>query len=448
MIQAPTAKVLAALATELQELAAGEHDPIRLQHAAALAASLRAQLVAAGGEDPAAAPLARAAELVGADGGTATAAALTQRAAGGDPEARSLLAEVADALLRARGIGLDAGPAPVAEAAVDRPDRATVARYLRGRPGWEDAGVEEVQVLQGGYSKHTVLVRCTAGDIVLRQVLRGRAVGSLPAEFGVLQAAFERGLPVPEPLWIEPEDNALGGPFFVTRRAEGENIGDVWGAAGASPTVALELAAIYARIHTVDTAGLEPPASARASRQDIAAMLDWAHRTAAVRGVDGDPLIAALLAWLRSHTPGPPERSALLHGDAAFSNVLVTGDRISAVLDWEYAHLGNPAEELAYLRPSIEPVLAWEAFLERYVEAGGTAPSAEDLRFFEVWSHVWRHLGCLGLAAQFEKTGRYSSAVAAWVHGPRFLQQAVTAAFGTDGPLEIANTTGGIDADT
>jgi len=100
------------------------------------------------------------------------------------------------------------------------------------------------------------------------------------------------------------------------------------------------------------------------------------------------------------------------------------------VLDWEAAHLGNPAEELAYLRPSIEPVLPWEDFLQRYTAAGGTAPDPAAMRFFDVWSHVWRHIGCLWLAQNYDATGRYASAVAAYVHGPRFLAQAVTTAFG------------------
>jgi aminoglycoside phosphotransferase (APT) family kinase protein len=142
-----------------------------------------------------------------------------------------------------------------------------------------------------------------------------------------------------------------------------------------------------------------------------------------------EPVLGALLDWLEEHIPVQSPRRSLIHGDAAFSNLLVDGDRITAVLDWEAAHVGDAADELSYLKPSIEPVMPWSDFLDRYVTAGGLEPAPESMKFFEVWSHVWRHIGCLWLAQNFEQTGRYASAVAAYVHGPRFLAEGVKAAF-------------------
>jgi hypothetical protein len=88
------------------------------------------------------------------------------------------------------------------------------------------------------------------------------------------------------------------------------------------------------------------------------------------------------------------------------------------------------SEELAHLRPSVEPVLPWEDFLDRYTASGGSAPDPKAMRFFEGWAHVWRHIGCLWLAQNYDTSGRYASDVAAYVHGPRFLVRAATAAFG------------------
>lgn len=53
--------------------------------------------------------------------------------------------------------------------------------------------------------------------------------------------------------------------------------------------------------------------------------------------------------WLRRHKiDGPPE-SVIVHGDFRLGNVLVSDQGISAVLDWELVHLGDPMEDLAWL---------------------------------------------------------------------------------------------------
>ena len=332
----------------------------------------------------------------------------------------------------------------------DAADPAAVTSYLRSRShGTPDDAAHSVRVLEGGYSKQTLLVgACLAGverEIVFRQVLRGRKAQSLAPEFGVLRTLHARGLPVPEPLWIEPEENAIGGPFFATARVLGVNVGDVWGAAEASRKLCLDVAQVYARIHAVDVGDAELPVSPRVTDEELGAMVDWVARTIEVRGAAEDPVLVALVAWLREHLPSSAPRAAILHGDAAFSNLLVEGDRVSAVLDWEYAHAGDPAEELAYLRGSIEPILPWAEFVEGYVAAGGQTPDEERLRFFEVWAHTWRYVGCLGLAAHFEKTGRYSSALAAHVLGPRFLIAAADLAFASvRTPAAITSPNGGV----
>lgn len=72
------------------------------------------------------------------------------------------------------------------------------------------------------------------------------------------------------------------------------------------------------------------------------------------------------------------ERFSLTHGDAALTNILVSGGTPRYV-DWEWSHIGDPARDLAFIGGEVwlEP---WylrlgrariEAFLEAYVEAGG-----------------------------------------------------------------------------
>jgi aminoglycoside phosphotransferase (APT) family kinase protein len=354
------------------------------------------------------------------------------------PAAAALVESIAQ-LSEARSgrIGQGFGPEPssTGSAPAQALTAAEVTSYLRDRrPNSTDHAVD-VRVLAGGYSKVTTLVTCVIdgreAHIVLRQVPKGRSPRSLIPEFEVVKHVHANGLPVPRPLWIEPGDNPLGGAFFATEQAPGENIGDVWGQAGASTDLCLEIAHIYAALHGLPTDGLQTPVSPRSTPEELGAMIAWQQETLHKRGIRIEPTLAALFAWLEAHIPSEPPRKALIHGDAAFSNLLVLDSHVSAVLDWESAHIGDPAEELAYLRPSIEPVMPWRDFVKEYVSAGGTEPSPGAMKFFEVWSHVWRHIGCLWLSQNYALTGRYASAVAAYVHGPRFLARAVGAAFET-----------------
>ena len=245
----------------------------------------------------------------------------------------------------------------------------SLTRYLRARTGDGEAAVFEVVALPGGHSKLTTTARCRVNgddlDIVLRQVPPGRPAERLAPEFAVLRWAWEAALPVAEPLWIEPVDNELGGPFFVTRRAAGTNVGDVWGASSATvESLCDELAEVLARLHTSPAADLDqtpvrPMRTAADVQRAIVELEEMAERSAP----EGSPVLAALFGWLRRSIPCQTPSAVLVHGDVGFHNILAAEGRLTVLLDWERAHLGSPVEDLAYVRPSVEPVFAWSAFV-------------------------------------------------------------------------------------
>jgi aminoglycoside phosphotransferase (APT) family kinase protein len=89
-----------------------------------------------------------------------------------------------------------------------------------------------------------------------------------------------------------------------------------------------------------------------------------------------------------------------VHSDAGFHNILVEEGRIRAVLDWEFSHLGEAEEDLAYCRPVVETLMPWDAFVERYRQAGGSPVREERLRAYQIWRSL-RNAACcaLGLKA-------------------------------------------------
>ncbi|NMH98244.1 phosphotransferase family protein [Pseudonocardia acidicola] len=319
-------------------------------------------------------------------------------------------------------------------------DPAAMERYLRARG--DSREVTAVRVLTGGFSKETLLVQLRGADgtseIVVRKVAAGRAADTLPGEYEVVRFAADGGIPAPRPLWIDPADNPLGGPLFATERLTGKTVGTVTGpTSGATAESARELARLLGHLHSLDVAGLGgTPRPPMASRDDVRAALD--QREAIVDGAaeavpvtPGIVLHRALLTWLRTHIPDLGRPPVLVHGDVGFHNVLVSDGAVTALLDWEMAHRGQPAEDLAYVRPSVRQLLDWPEFLEIYLAAGGRPVDEEELRFFTVWQDFWRATSCLRLRTKFVlDPSRLSDGVSGLLLGTRFLDNALTTAFG------------------
>ena len=78
----------------------------------------------------------------------------------------------------------------------------------------------------------------------------------------------------------------------------------------------------------------------------LAQLTEWERQLDAI----GEPLPAVELGlrWLRANAPEPVE-ATLVHGDFRLGNFIVDGDGLAAVIDWELAHLGDPAEDIGWL---------------------------------------------------------------------------------------------------
>ena len=82
---------------------------------------------------------------------------------------------------------------------------------------------------------------------------------------------------------------------------------------------------------------------------------------------------------------------SLVHGDLRFGNLLHSQGRLTALLDWEMTHLGDPIEDLGWVyRDLWSPAtsLSFDGFLAAYVEAGGGPVDPDHLRWYQVLSEV------------------------------------------------------------
>jgi aminoglycoside phosphotransferase (APT) family kinase protein len=86
------------------------------------------------------------------------------------------------------------------------------------------------------------------------------------------------------------------------------------------------------------------------------------------------PVLGYVTWWARTHKP-PPVPLGLVHGDCNPTNVLVGPSGPPLVIDWEFARIGDPREDLGYYTQSpVQPNVYWadpERFLARYRAATG-----------------------------------------------------------------------------
>ena len=106
------------------------------------------------------------------------------------------------------------------------------------------------------------------------------------------------------------------------------------------------------------------------------------------------PILARTFKWLEANVPDHEAAPVFLHGDYGPHNILLEGDRVSAVLDWEIATPGDPAQDIAWFLNCTAATADRQEFLEAYREAGGQPLNEYRLRYFDVFRCMLTPLVC------------------------------------------------------
>lgn len=276
------------------------------------------------------------------------------------------------------------------------PTPAELESYLRERlPGAAAVRVLGIETLRGVNTKDILFLTIdgVAGwprDVVMRR-LRAFNVNEqvdMAYEFALSNALAAAGIAVPRTLLVE-EGAALGQPFLMLERLPGaarkaESLG------GAGRAIAEQMAQWLGRIHALDPAMAGRAELALAPRDRLLAHVGHFQDSWNAAQIEASPIVEAGYAWIRARAGRLSDETVLVHGDYDLRNLLVDGDRISAVLDWERSHVGHPAEDLAYCRTDIEKLMPWDAFLAIYVAHGGRVVDEAELQFFSIWAQLFR----------------------------------------------------------
>ena len=290
---------------------------------------------------------------------------------------------------------------------------------LRGLMAAEGGRISNVRRMAGGASKEQFVFgyegpRGTEQLVLRLDPLEGLLETCRRREAQVLRAM--RGVvPVPEVIAIDPDGTYLGLPGMVTSFVTGvakppasaasvsglrTDFDDFW-----VERLAPAFIENLARIHAFDFRAADLPdyalpdgdAFQMATRQ-----VNWWAQIWHDDVVDAFPIMAITEGWLRENLPAC-EEPVLLHGDYRTGNYLFDAEdaHMTAVLDWELAHIGDFHEDLAW---NLQPIFANKGpdgservsglfsrneFLDRYQQRTGRTVNERTLHFYNVLN-AWK----------------------------------------------------------
>ncbi|KKL60980.1 hypothetical protein LCGC14_2199920, partial [marine sediment metagenome] len=145
-----------------------------------------------------------------------------------------------------------------------------------------------------------------------------------------------------------------------------------------------------------------------------------------------DPLVDFALTWLDDNIPTVDAPAVLVHGDAGPGNFLFENGHMSALLDWELAHPGDPMEDLAWfsMRSVMEPVPDFPAVISAYERIAGSAVDLARIAYHRVFVSarvvIIRHRNV---------TGEPGNSIVSKALNRRLLIDAISAADGHEPPI-------------
>ena len=236
-----------------------------------------------------------------------------------------------------------------------------------------------------------------------RLILRVGPPNGLFAPYSVLpqvyalQSLRESRIPVPELISFEQDGAEIGHPFFISSHVDGD-VPVPWASSSLDDEhrrrIAKQFICILGDLHKVawtDT----PLAMLRTSddeKGEIKAVAGW--RSSIARPTARYyPLLDWGGLWLETNCPAPPQRT-IVHGDYRIGNFLERDQTITAILDWELVHLGDPHEDLAWaLMPTFNGgsrkfygVVERQEVIDLYQAVSGIQISAKSLAYYEAFA--------------------------------------------------------------
>lgn len=228
---------------------------------------------------------------------------------------------------------------------------------------------------------------------VLRAQVRSAFTDAYPLsrEAAVYAGVNQTGLPVPLLRAVAPDGDA----FLVDLAAGRSDVSQL------DPALRHDVVGQFlqhlADLHATPLSmmGLDRPPLAQPGSRSVSDHrhdeLDRWERILRSATAPPDALLEFGLRWLRTNGPAQPFEPVLVHGDAGPGNFLFDETGITAIIDWELAHAGDPVEDLAWLtlRSALDQVPGVDDLLDIYERLAPTRIERGNLNYYQAFV-LWR----------------------------------------------------------
>ena len=255
--------------------------------------------------------------------------------------------------------------------------------------------IVSVERLTSGLSSKSYLVAAETSDGPITWVMRVEPEhGVIPPydigrEYRLLADVGKAGLPVPAVLHLEEDATVVGGRFMLMSYVEGEifNLSDPRLTADAEMLTSIQEQFVdnLVRVHeTPQTVFPQYADGPEAARAQVAVcrrrMLDTDLLPA--------PVMRHALDTLDRLAP-PAQRIGLLHGDFRLPNLKWHEGKLTGILDWELATVGDPLADIAFTQTIGQGLCAVkDALADRYSERTGIEIDERRLVYYRLLEMV------------------------------------------------------------
>ena len=237
-----------------------------------------------------------------------------------------------------------------------------------------------------------------------------------------MQSLESSGVPVPRAYWSGEDPGVFGAPFMFCEKVAGEAVVP-WVPPTTPPleqsyrqSLAEQFVDALAALHRIPWREKPIAAMDHGITADNAARTNVEYWEAQIQrwAMRPYPLAEWGIRWLKAHGPVAP-RVAIVHGDYRTGNFLEQGGRITAILDWELVHLGDPHEDLGWASlpmymgggKLISRLAEPDWFYRRYSEKAGFEVSMPSVRYYQAFSLLKLAATHMAAARCFEE-GRFN----------------------------------------
>lgn len=219
----------------------------------------------------------------------------------------------------------------------------------------EVTGADRVELKQvsGGASRQAWFVDAVSGEVTQELFLRydpkthepGGAFHPLQVEAEIMAELYRHGVTVPRVIAAHPVQQAV-----LLERVRGETWFRLIKDPDEQVRTAQDFIAKLAALHRIDGRDMKIEALGPAGpvaehvRAEIEAM-----RARVARHGKPAPLLGFCIDWLDRNVPDYDGPTVLVQGDTGPGNFMYADSAVTAVVDWELAHFGDPMDDIAWL---------------------------------------------------------------------------------------------------